>query len=109
MLEEIERLRDVLRELALQYGNRDPRVIRQSQLLDELIVQYMKSLPGLKSKPRIDTSIGNPQRRIEYFNRLQSEIEQLEKSRLSSDPIVTRKTCELSSLLLDFIRIHIKL
>lgn len=103
MLRRIEELRHTLQDLALQYGTTDPLVIRTSQMLDKLIVQYMRSLPDNKSKLRRDMSTGELHRRLESLDRLREEIEVLEQNRSPSDLIILKKTCELSRRLLEFI------
>ncbi|WP_205699954.1 aspartyl-phosphate phosphatase Spo0E family protein [Cohnella luojiensis] len=69
-----------MQDLAQQYGITDPRVIRKSQMLDKLIVQYMTSLPCKKSKVQTDMPTEELHRRLESLNRLRENIEVLEQS-----------------------------
>jgi hypothetical protein len=103
LLRKIEKLRSTLQDLAQQYGINDPIVIRKSQMLDKLIVQYMLSLPLQKSKLQIDMSTEELHRRLESLNRLREEIEVLEQSRSPSDLLVMKKACQLSRRLMEFI------
>ncbi|MFC5530514.1 aspartyl-phosphate phosphatase Spo0E family protein [Cohnella yongneupensis] len=104
MLRKLERLRSSMQQMAEQYGINDLRVIRQSQMLDKLIVKYMRSLPNNKSKLQADTSLGETLRLCESILRLYEEIEGSERAFDENDPLILEKSRELDRMIVEFIR-----
>jgi hypothetical protein len=50
IIQKIEEIRKELMDLGMEKGLQDPQVIKKSQILDELINQYLASIRGQSSK-----------------------------------------------------------
>ncbi|MFD0672199.1 Spo0E family sporulation regulatory protein-aspartic acid phosphatase [Cohnella sp. GCM10027633] len=105
MLRKIERLRRAMHRLAERHGIQDPLVIRVSQRLDNLIVEYMNGSPHRRPISPEEASQEEARRLLDSIVRLHEEVEgQPERLFAETDPATSNKFRELDKLIVAFLR-----